>query len=97
MRRPPLTYAVEHEGWDAVLFARCNSRLLFSQHTALHGSSEAGHLEVCKLLIECQADVNAAGHMCDARSLRMLLKMNAGLKGFYLHVVTLVFFSVVLL
>ncbi len=40
-------------------FARFDSRLLFSGGTALHRSSEAGHLEVCKLLVEYQADLNA--------------------------------------
>jgi hypothetical protein len=55
-------------------FERCNSCLLFSGQTALHESSEAGHLEVCKLLIECQADVNAKGRRCDARPLHILLK-----------------------
>jgi hypothetical protein len=42
-----------------VCFARCNCRLLFSGQTALHRYSRKGHLEVCKLLVECQADVNA--------------------------------------
>ena len=39
-------------------FERCNSCLLFSGQTALYMSSMEGHLEVCKLLIACQADVN---------------------------------------
>ena len=39
-------------------FERCNSRLLFSGKTALHLSSERDDVEVCKVLVECQADVN---------------------------------------
>jgi hypothetical protein len=39
-------------------FERCNSCPLCSGQTALHLSSMEGHVEVCKLLIECQADVN---------------------------------------
>jgi hypothetical protein len=64
--------------------------------TALHFSSRAGHLEICKLLIECQADVNAAGRLgcwCDALPLHTLSNTKAGMR-FCLHVVTLVFFSV---
>ncbi len=40
-------------------FECCNSRLLFSGRTALHWSSMKGNVEVCKLLVESQADVNA--------------------------------------
>jgi ankyrin repeat protein len=41
-------------------FERCNSYLFFSGKTALHWSCERGkYMEVCKLLVECQADVNA--------------------------------------
>ena len=36
-----------------------NSCLLFSGCTALHLSSRDGHMEVCKLLVESEADVNA--------------------------------------
>jgi ankyrin repeat protein len=43
--------------------------------TALHWSSLQGHNEICKLLVECQADVNAKDNECDARSLpHVLLK-----------------------
>jgi hypothetical protein len=38
---------------------RCDSCLLFSGRTALHLSSRDGHMEVCKLLVESEADVNA--------------------------------------
>ena len=41
-------------------FERFNSRLLFSGQTALHlSSTQNGHLEFCKFLVECHADVNA--------------------------------------
>ena len=51
-------------------FERCNSCLLFSGKTALHLSSQDGHndVEVCKLLVESQADVNVKDiYQCDAR------------------------------
>jgi hypothetical protein len=60
-------------------FERCNLRLLFSNRnligmTALHWSSLQDHIEICKLLVESQADVNAKDKQCDARPiLHMLL------------------------
>jgi hypothetical protein len=33
--------------------------LFFSQQTPLHLSAEKGHLEVCRLLLQCNADVEA--------------------------------------
>ncbi len=53
-------------------FERCNSRLLFRGSTALHCSSYQGHVEVCKVLIESDADVNVKDNECDARPLHML-------------------------
>jgi hypothetical protein len=47
-------------------FERCNSCLLFSGQTALHWSSKQGHVEVCKLLVESEADVNVKEGRCDA-------------------------------
>ena len=42
--------------------------------TALHWSSLQGHIEICKLLVESQADVNAKDKQCDALPiLHMLL------------------------
>ncbi len=62
-------------------FERCNSCLLFSGKTALHWSCEWGNnVEVCKLLVECQADVNAKDGLCDARPLHMLFQTKAGLR-----------------
>jgi hypothetical protein len=43
----------------AFWFDRCNPLLLSSQWTPLHESSYHGHTEICKLLMECKADVNA--------------------------------------
>jgi ankyrin repeat protein len=31
----------------------------FSRRTPLHWSAENGHLEICRLLLHCKADVNA--------------------------------------
>jgi hypothetical protein len=60
-------------------FKHCNSRLLFSGQTALHlSSTQNGHVEFCKFLVECQADVNAKDKKCDARPLHTLLKTKAG-------------------
>jgi ankyrin repeat protein len=61
-------------------FELCNSRLLFSGWTALRLSSIFGRLEVCKLLVECQADLNVKDEECDARPLHMLLQTKAGLR-----------------
>ena len=61
-------------------FERYNSRLLFSGDTALHWSSMRGLVEMCKLLIESQADINAKANECNARPLRMLLKTKAVLR-----------------
>ena len=66
-------------------FERCNSCLLFSGRTALHLSSDKGDVEVCKLLVESQADVNAKddefdGAGCDARPLHMPLQKKAALR-----------------
>ena len=63
-------------------FERCNSRgsRWTRGWTALHWSSMAGHVEVCKLLIECQADVNVEDSRCDAFPLHMILQTNAGLR-----------------
>jgi ankyrin repeat protein len=33
--------------------------LFFSQHTPLHISAQFGHLEVARLLLQCNADVGA--------------------------------------
>ncbi len=33
--------------------------LLFSQWTPLHRSAQCGHLEVCRLLLQCNADIEA--------------------------------------
>ena len=33
--------------------------LFFSQNTPLHRSARGGHLEVCRLLLQCNADVDA--------------------------------------
>ncbi len=33
--------------------------LFFSQMTPLHRSANRGHLEVCRLLLQCNADVEA--------------------------------------
>jgi hypothetical protein len=60
-----------------VCFGLCNFCLLFRGRTALHGSSFVGHLEVCKLLVELQADVNVEDDMCDARPLHLLFKTKA--------------------
>jgi ankyrin repeat protein len=61
-------------------FPRCNSCRLFSGRTALHWSSAKGRVEVCKLLVESQADVNVKDSGCDARPLHMLLETKAGLR-----------------
>jgi hypothetical protein len=45
---------------------RCNSLRLFSIQTALHLCSAAGHVEICKLLVEYEADVNWEDEKCDA-------------------------------
>jgi hypothetical protein len=68
--------------------------LLFSGKTALHGSSLKGNMEVCKLLIECQADVNAKDRGCDARPLHMLLQTKAVLRFCFERCNSCVFFSV---
>ncbi len=62
-------------------FERCNSCLLFSGKTVLHLSSMSGRVEVCKLLVESQADVNAKDGRCDARPLHMLLQTKAVLRS----------------
>jgi ankyrin repeat protein len=41
-----------------VSFEFCNARPI-SEDTPLHLSAQHGHLEICKLLVEYQADVNA--------------------------------------
>ena len=61
-------------------FERCNSLRLFSIQTALHLCSVNDHVDVCKLLVENEADVNAADEKCDARPLRMLTHTKAGLR-----------------
>jgi ankyrin repeat protein len=33
--------------------------LFFSQHTPLHWSAAEGHLEITRLLLQCNADVEA--------------------------------------
>ncbi len=59
---------------------RCNSRFHFRGATALYLSSRSGHVEVCKLLVECDADVNVKEYWCDAGSLHVLLQTKAGLR-----------------
>ncbi len=59
--------------------------LLFSDESALHLSSREGNVEACKLLVECQADVNAKKRGCDARPLHMLLKAKAGVQFCFEH------------
>jgi ankyrin repeat protein len=54
----PLHMLLQTKAGLRFCFERCNSRLLFSGYTALHYSSVAGLLELCKLLVKCQADVN---------------------------------------
>jgi hypothetical protein len=51
-------------------------------------------MEFCKLLVECQADVNAKDAFgFGARPLEMLLKADVDSFSLYLIVVILVFFS----
>ncbi len=77
----PLQMLLQTKAGLRFCFERCNSRLLFSGRTALHLSSEAGHLEVCKVLVEGQADLNVKDEeLCDARPLQMLLQTKAGLR-----------------
>ncbi len=57
---------------------RCNSRLVVRGKTALHLASYLCNFEMCKLLVESQADVNAKDSRCDARPLHLLLKTRAG-------------------
>ena len=90
VRRPPLTYALKTKAVFRFCCERCNSRLRFSGSTALHCSSIEGHVEVCKLLIECEADVNAETSVhenpidgFDARPLQILWKTKAGLRFFF--------------
>jgi hypothetical protein len=33
--------------------------LFFSQDTPLHNAAQKGHLEICRLLLQCNADVGA--------------------------------------
>jgi ankyrin repeat protein len=63
-------------------FERCNFCLLFSGRTALHWSSMRGLVDVCKLLIESQADLNAKANECDARPLHMLFDNEGGIAVF---------------
>jgi hypothetical protein len=74
-------------------FDRCNSLLLFSGQTALHLSSENGHLEVCRLLVECQANVNAKDYRCNARTLHLILNAKAGLRFSFERCNSLLLFS----
>ena len=37
--------------------------LFFSQCTPLHLSAREGHLEVCRLLLQCNADIEAKNDM----------------------------------
>ncbi len=90
VRRPPLTYALKTKAVFRFCCERCNSRLRFSGNTALHWASEHGHVEVCKLLVECEADVNAETSVhenpidgLDARPLQILWKTKAGLRFFF--------------
>ncbi len=76
----PLHMLLETKAELRFCFPRCNSCLLFSGETALHLSSFYGHVEVCKLLVESQADVNVTDNGCDARPLHMLLTTKAGLR-----------------
>ena len=88
MRRPPLTYVLKTKAVLQFCNENGNSTLRFSGNTALHCSSSEGHVEVCKLLIECEADVNAETSVhenpfngFDARPLLQILwKTKAGLR-----------------
>jgi ankyrin repeat protein len=49
--------------YEAKLFLRKMILLLFfSQRTPLHWSAENGHLETCRLLLQCNANVEANDH-----------------------------------
>ena len=49
--------------YEAKLFLRKFILLLsFSQRTLLHESAMKGHLEVCRLLLQCNADVDAKNY-----------------------------------
>ena len=65
-------------------FELCNSRLLFSGFSALHRASCRSYLigckKVCKLLVECQADLNLEDFQCDVHPLHTFLKTKAGLR-----------------
>jgi ankyrin repeat protein len=74
----PLHILLKTKAGLRICFECYNSCLLFSGRTALHMSK--GHLDVCKLLVESQADVNAKDNECDARPLHMHLKTKAGLR-----------------
>ena len=98
----------EKKGGISVCFELCNARLLFRAENALHLSSENGHLEVCRLLVECRADVNAMNEctiLTDAHRVRQdtlyvvilhtyAFEYEGGDRGFVMNFVTLVFFSV---
>jgi hypothetical protein len=60
-RTPSLTQTTLKKKRHFGFFELCNSCLLIIRtETALHLSSANGHLDVCRLLVECQANVNAA-------------------------------------
>ncbi len=98
----------EKKGGSSVCFELCNARLLFRTESALHLSSENGHLEVCRLLVECRVDVNAVNECteltdrqrCCEDTLYVVIlhtyafEYEGGDRGFVMNFVTLVFFSV---
>ncbi len=62
----PYTYAFESEGEFEFCSELSNSRLLFREQTALYLSSLNGHVDVCKLLVASQADLNAKNSKFEA-------------------------------
>jgi ankyrin repeat protein len=56
---PRIVVIVFYEAKMCLRIAPVDSFAFFSQSTPLHLSARNGHVEVCRLLLQCNADVKA--------------------------------------
>ena len=45
--------------YETIMFTQLDYFVFFSQNTPLHLSARGGQLEICRLLLQCNADVHA--------------------------------------